>query len=99
MTMKFEWDERKNWINIRNHGLDFADANEMFYGPMVVKLDSRFDYGEERWIGIGLVGGVICAVVVYVEREEVIRIISFRKADRYERESFEREIKNGLGTG
>ncbi len=94
MTMKFEWDEAKNEINIRKHGLDFVDAHEIFNGPMVVKLDTRFDYGEERWIGIGLVGGMICAVAVYVEREDVIRVISFRKADRYEREEFERKIKN-----
>lgn len=92
--MKFEWDEKKNKINIKNHGFDFADANEMFEGPMVVRLDGRFDYDEERWIGIGLVRGVICAVLVYVERGDVVRIISLRKADRYEREEFEKTIKN-----
>lgn len=92
--MKFEWDERKNKMNIKRHGFDFADAHGMFNGPMVVRLDKRFDYDEERWIGIGLLRGVICAVVVFVERGEVVRIISLRKADRYEREEFNRAVKN-----
>jgi uncharacterized DUF497 family protein len=52
--MKFEWDERKNHANVEKHGLDFADAHKVFKAPMLVKLDEREDYGEYRWIGIGL---------------------------------------------
>jgi uncharacterized protein len=87
--MKFIWDEIKNETNIRKHGLDFADAHEVFDGPVLEKLDDRFDYGEERWIAMGLLHGILCVVVVYAEPgNETRRIISFRKGDRYEREVY-----------
>ena len=96
--MKFEWDEEKNKTNIRKHGLDFADAPEIFDGPMLVRLDTRQDYGEDRWIGIGFLRNRV-VVVVYVERDdgETIRIISLRKALKYERKQFEQELANRLG--
>jgi len=46
--MRFEWDEKKNKANIKKHGLDFADAPEMFDHPMLVSLDTRYDYDEDR---------------------------------------------------
>lgn len=46
--MQFEWDERKNQSNIRRHGLDLADAEQIFAGPMLVAPDEREDYGEPR---------------------------------------------------
>jgi hypothetical protein len=52
-SMKFAWDEQKNQSNIRKHGFSFADAWEIFAAPMLIDLDDRFDYGEDRWIGIG----------------------------------------------
>ncbi|HEY9707854.1 MAG TPA: BrnT family toxin [Oculatellaceae cyanobacterium] len=51
--MQFEWDEAKNLENIRKHRIDFADVPDMFDGSMLVELDERTDYGEDRWIGIG----------------------------------------------
>jgi len=88
--MKFEWDEVKNQTNIRKHGLDFKDAPQIFDGPMLVDLDPRQEYEEERWIGIGLLRNRV-VVVVYIERhdEETIRIISLRKALSYEHKRFE----------
>jgi uncharacterized protein (DUF4415 family) len=50
----FEWDPAKNDLNIRNHGLSFWDATRVFDGLMVTYLDDREDYGEDRWVGIGL---------------------------------------------
>lgn len=55
--MKFEWDGAKNRANLRKHGFDFADAKEMFRGMLVVDADTRRDYGESRWTGLGIVGG------------------------------------------
>jgi uncharacterized DUF497 family protein len=55
--MKFEWDQAKNRTNIRTHGFDFVDAEEMFRGALVVDPDTRKDYGEIRWIGIGTIRG------------------------------------------
>jgi uncharacterized DUF497 family protein len=78
----FEWDEDKNEINIRKHGIDFVDIHVMFTAPMLVDLD-------ERWIGIGPFHMVI-AVVAYTERgDDTIRIISARKATKYERQRYE----------
>jgi len=51
--MRFEWDEAKNRANIRKHGLDFADAEIMFRNVLLVRADTREDYDEKRWIGIG----------------------------------------------
>jgi uncharacterized DUF497 family protein len=94
--VKFEWDEEKNKENIRKHELDFADAWEIFDAPMLTNLDTREDYGEERWIGIGSLKNFI-VVVTYTEREDVIRIISLRKALKYERTRFEEALRNELG--
>ena len=52
--MTYEWDEEKNRLNIRKHGIDFLDGPSMFQHPMVTFLDQRKDYGEDRWIGIGV---------------------------------------------
>lgn len=87
----------KNRANIRNHGLDFTDAEEMFKGVLLVRPDTREDYGEERWIGIGMLAGGTLAFVVFSEpTPEVIRIISLRKADHEERGEYEAAIQNGL---
>ena len=95
--MRFEWDERKNQANIRKHGLDFADAWEVFAAPMLVAPDDREDYGEDRWIGIGLLR-VFVVVVIYVERDEdVVRVISLRKALSHERAEYERILQDRLG--
>jgi uncharacterized protein len=96
--MQFEWDEAKNLENIRKHEIDFADVSVMFEGVMLIELDDRFDYGEDRWFGIGFLRLGI-AVVVWTERQgDVIRIISARRANRYERQRFEQYLSNELGS-
>jgi len=100
--MHFEWDENKRKDNLRNHGLDFADAWKVFTAPMRTRLDDREDYGEDRWIGIGLLDARI-VVVVFTERErenaeeEIIRIISLRKALTHERTQYEQALRDRLG--
>jgi uncharacterized DUF497 family protein len=90
--VNFEWDEAKNRENIRKHGLDFGDAWEIFVGPSFPELDLRRDYGEDRWTVIGLLGNRIVVVTFTFGRDEVIRLISLRKALRHERKRFEEEI-------
>ncbi|MCL1464156.1 BrnT family toxin [Argonema galeatum] len=69
-----------------------ADVSEMFDSPMLIELDDRFDYGEDRCFGIGFLGNGI-AVVVWTERQNnVIRIISARRANRYERQRLEQYL-------
>jgi len=94
--VRFEWDEEKNRENILKHGLDFADAGEIFDAPMLTNLDSRQDYGEERWVGVGFLKNFV-VVVVYTESDDLIRVISLRKALRHERARFEEALRNELG--
>jgi len=94
--MDFEWNEAKNRANIRKHGLDFAWAEEMFRGPLLVRPDTREDYGEERWIGIGTIESRITFVVFAEPIPNTIRIISLRRADHEERKEYEKAIQDGL---
>ncbi|HVW52811.1 MAG TPA: BrnT family toxin [Trinickia sp.] len=92
--MEFEWDERKNRINILKHGIDFADAIDVFNHPALTAFDGREDYGEERWIALGWMKAIM-AVVVYVERYgPVIRIVFARKATKHEVKRYEQTVKN-----
>lgn len=82
--VRFEWDEEKNQLNIRKHGIDFNDVLEMFRQPMLALRDERFEYPEARWIGMGWINAWV-SVVAYTERQgDVIRIISARRATRLE---------------
>lgn len=94
--MIFEWDEAKNRANIRKHGFDFAWAEEMFRGPLLVRPDTREDYGEERWIGIGTIKSRTAFVAFAEPIPDTIRIISPRRADYEEREEYEKAIQEGL---
>ena len=92
--MRFEWDERKNQVNLAKHGFDFADAYLIFNMPMVVELDAREIYGEDRYIGIGLLQGRVVVIVYTEPNEQTIRIISLRKALSYERRYYEQYLKD-----
>ena len=96
--MIFEWDEEKNKENIHKHELDFADAWEIFEAPMLIGIDTREDNGEIRQIGIGFLRNIIVVVVFTERNDDIIRIISLRKALKYERERFEETLRNELGT-
>jgi uncharacterized DUF497 family protein len=92
--VQFVWDEAKNRINLRKHGIDFADAIDVFNHPVLTTLDGRDDYGEERWIALGWMKATM-AVVVYVERcGPAIRIVSARKATKREAKRYEQSVKN-----
>ena len=51
--MQLEWDEKKRKANLAKHGVDFADLAPLFNGLTISVLDSRFDYGEFRFITLG----------------------------------------------
>jgi uncharacterized DUF497 family protein len=85
--MEFTWDEAKRKLNLKEHKIDFADAKRVFNGPMRIFEDIRFDYCEQRWIGIGLLGFEL-VVIVHTESEDTIRIISMRKATTNEQKIF-----------
>ncbi len=97
MQIKFEWDEQKNRENIGKHGLNFADAHIVFERPMLTNLDDRENYGEDRWIGLGLFELRIVVIVFTEPQEGTIRIISFRKAVKDERKRYESAYQDEFG--
>lgn len=85
--MLFEWDDEKNHINMRKHGIDFETAARVFADENRLELydEEHSDY-EDRYITIGMIDNVAYIVmVVYTERENAIRLISARKATNQER--------------
>lgn len=88
--MKFEWDENKNIINVEKHGLNFEDAKQLFTnGTLFVVEDSRTDYKKIRYTGLGCIMGRVVNVVFTKREPDIIRIISFRKANNREKIKFE----------
>ncbi len=89
--MKFTWDEEKRQTNIEKHGIDFAEVPPMFDGSVFTIEDLRFDYGETRYITFGLLQYRVI-VVAHTEDDEVIRIISARKATKNEEKHYFEEV-------
>lgn len=91
--MRFEWDETKNRTNQRKHGVSFETASDVFADPLHLSIQDRIEGGESRWQTMGMVGAVVLLIVAHTHRddgnEEVIRIISARKATRKERRAYE----------
>jgi len=82
--VRYSFDPAKQASNLRKHGFDFADAQKVIEsGRTVTFEDRRFDYNEERFVTLGPLGDSLVAIVT-AETEDHIRIISMRKADRYE---------------
>lgn len=89
--MNFVWDEQKRLANIAKHGLDFVDAHKLFDGAYLLFEDSRFDYGEQRFVAIGSLDTLI-VVVVHTENDDTIRIISMRKATKNEQKLYYEQL-------
>ena len=81
--MRYEWDETKRQTNLRLRRLDFADAEMVFAGATFTFEDDRFEYGEDRYITLGLLRGMV-VVVAHTEHENLIRVTSMRKATKNE---------------
>jgi uncharacterized DUF497 family protein len=89
--MQYEWDEAKRQSNIQKHGIDFVGIEKAFVGTTLTILDDRFDYGELRFITLGILTGRV-VVIAHTETPEVIRIISVRKATKNEEANYFQEI-------
>ena len=92
--MRFEWDSKKNEINIKKHGISFEEAKLVFDDPLhLAILDKRFNYFEERWITIGKIQDERIVLIAHIyfdnDGDEVIRIISARIATSSERRQYE----------
>jgi len=81
--MKVVWDEAKRRANLRKHGFDFADAQQVLAGITYTIEDRRFEYGERRFITLGMLHDTV-VVVAHTETPARLRIISMRKGTRNE---------------
>jgi uncharacterized DUF497 family protein len=97
--MEIEWDEQKRGVNLSKHGLDFADVERILALPLLVALDDREDFGEDRWVGIGLLNGRVVVLGYTEPDEDTLRVISLRKALTYEQKRFEKFLTDELGAG
>ncbi len=85
------WDARKRQMNLKKHGLDFIDAEEVFEGVTYTFEDDRFHYGEQRFVTLGLLRGHVLSLV-HTEEGDHIHMISMRKATRREQEIYFQNI-------
>jgi uncharacterized DUF497 family protein len=94
--MRFHWDPNKSRANSRKHGISFETASQVFDDPHQLSTQDRFEDGEERWQTMGLINGITVVIVAHTvtsdDVEEVIRIISARKATPLERRRYNEGI-------
>ncbi len=93
--MDFEWDERKRQQVIKERDVDMLYAALIFENPVLQRIDDRNNYGETRYISIGLVENE-CFVVVHTLRKNVTRLITAWKGGRDERYSYEQSLSSTL---
>ena len=97
--MRFEWDERKNLVNQRKHGISFEVGSRAFFDPFCISLKDCIVDGEQRWRTYGVVDNFLLVMVAHTVKEhddegqliEVIRLISARRATGREQEWYEEE--------
>lgn len=88
--LQFTWDEKKNLVNIRKHGVGFAEAAKVYFDPERLELfdGEHSTMNEERWVIIGTVNMKILFVVIFWQADNLIRIISARQATKKEQEAY-----------
>ena len=89
--MKYEWDENKRIANVAKHHVDFTDAEHFDWASAIETIDDRFNYKEERWIALGLIKNLL-HVLTYTVRDENIRLINLRRANKRERKYYEKNL-------
>ena len=87
--MRFQYDPAKAANNLKKHGVSFADAEGVFYDPLGIhQLDPDAEV-EERFVAVGEGSTGAILVVVYTLRGEEVRLISARRATRFEVKRYE----------
>jgi uncharacterized DUF497 family protein len=87
--LEFEWHDPKADANWESHGVSFELAKTVFKDPFAIELvDDREDYGEDRFIIIGMAEGHILLYVAFTERTDRIRIISARRVTKHEQDHY-----------
>lgn len=89
-VIDFEWDAEKARTNLKKHGVRFEIAEAVFIDPnRITVIDDRFDYGEERLVTLGQThDGLLVVITTQSVDEQIIRIISARKANKQERKTY-----------
>jgi len=95
--MRLVWNERKSQVNLAKHKVSFDAAGLVFDDPLAVSMQDRTDQGEQRWQTVGLVGGVVALLIAHTydeaDGDEVVRIMSARKATPRERKVYEEHLQ------
>jgi len=90
MGLKFEWDPDKARTNREKHNVSFDEASTVFDDPLFITfLDIEHSHDEERFITIGVSSNQNLLMIAHTEHDQVIRIISARKATKNERRFYE----------
>jgi len=88
-NITFEWDSQKASANLHKHGVSFELACESFFDPFLVRLDDEVIDNELREKILGMTANWKTLYVVYIMRDDIIRIISARFVTLEEREIYE----------
>ena len=87
--MDFKWDENKRHANLIKHQVDFIDVVGVFYDDRAVTVEDPDSINEQRFITIGMDFNLQVLVVISMQRDnDIIRLISARKANKYERRQY-----------
>jgi uncharacterized DUF497 family protein len=90
MALQFEWDSKKAESNERKHGITFEEASTIFGDLLSITIDDpAHSIGEDRFITIGTSASGKLIIVVHTDHNDIIRIISARRATRNERRQYE----------
>jgi len=90
--MRYQWDTSKAALNFDKHGLSFEDAHLVLEADCFTVLDDRKNYGEKRFITFGMLRGRL-VVIAHTDREDEVRIISMRKANEREQDSYQERLE------
>jgi len=93
--MRYTWDAGKNRENLKKHKIAFEDAQRVFEGPTVERIDDRFDYGEIRVYAIGLVNDLEITVIYTDRGHDERRIISAWRSEPHERRTYWKNFEEG----
>ena len=90
--MSPEFDPSKNAANVAKHGVSLSEADGVLLDPLALTIEDESAEGEVRYVTIGMNSMSSLMVVVWVERDDDVRLISARKAEPKERRAYEKGI-------
>ena len=93
--MKYDWDDNKLALNLKNHKVHFDQAVQFDWSTAIIEPDSRKDYGEPRFQAYGLIGPRLHCLV-FTPRQDRIRLISLRKANQREVKRYVTKTQNAV---